>query len=222
MVATSRLRPAEAPGPRSEGRAARRVVGDDGAERGFEGEFPYGGGDLITDGATQWMTAGRGILHIETPPEELVITGRRFHEIQLWVNLREKDKFVGPPPNLEGDQVALLSSPDGGAADPDELASRTPIPELPGSCCRAARSYDADMARNPESSGALNADTPLSAQQVASSVFRLSSAGAGGRSHIRRMSRLTQRAAAKDQQTTGIQSFASGSVERAKNQHSKP
>ena len=30
-----------------------------------------GGGGLITDGDTQWMTAGGGILHIEAPPEEL-------------------------------------------------------------------------------------------------------------------------------------------------------
>ena len=27
-----------------------------------------GGGGLITNGDTQWMTAGGGILHIETPP----------------------------------------------------------------------------------------------------------------------------------------------------------
>ena len=41
-----------------------------------------GGGGLIRDGATQWMTAGRGILHIETPPESLVVTGGLFHGIQ--------------------------------------------------------------------------------------------------------------------------------------------
>ena len=38
----------------------------------IDGTFPHqdstGGGGLITDGATQWMTAGQGILHIETPP----------------------------------------------------------------------------------------------------------------------------------------------------------
>ena len=46
-----------------------------------------GGGGVITDGATQWMTAGSGILHIEAPPEELVVSGGLFHGIQLWVNL---------------------------------------------------------------------------------------------------------------------------------------
>jgi redox-sensitive bicupin YhaK (pirin superfamily) len=34
-----------------------------------------GGGGVISDGDTQWMTAGQGILHIEAPPEELVVSG---------------------------------------------------------------------------------------------------------------------------------------------------
>src|SRR5947208_15067971 len=38
-----------------------------------------GGGGLITDGATQWMTAGAGILHDEMPPEALIRKGGLFH-----------------------------------------------------------------------------------------------------------------------------------------------
>ena len=53
----------------------------------FQHQDSHGGGGVITNGATQWMTAGGGILHIETPPEELVISGGLFHGIQLWVNL---------------------------------------------------------------------------------------------------------------------------------------
>ena len=49
-----------------------------------------GGGGLITDGATQWMTAGAGILHIELPPEELITKGGLFHGVQLWVNLPQR------------------------------------------------------------------------------------------------------------------------------------
>src|ERR687894_1778586 len=76
----------------------------------------HGGGGVIADGATQWMTAGAGILHIETPPEELVVSGGLFHGLQLWVNLPGKDKMIAPRyQNLEGDEVTLLSSPDGGA-----------------------------------------------------------------------------------------------------------
>src|ERR1700683_1051792 len=93
--------------------------------RGFEtvtymmdGTFAHqdsqGGGGLITDGATQWMTAGGGILHIETPPEELVVSGGLFHGIQLWVNLPAKDKWTPPAyQGLEADQVVLVSSKEG-------------------------------------------------------------------------------------------------------------
>ncbi len=95
--------------------------------RGFEtvtymidGTFAHqdsqGGGGLITNGATQWMTAGGGILHIETPPEDLVVSGGLFHGIQLWVNLPARDKLIPPAyQSLEPGQVALLSSADGGS-----------------------------------------------------------------------------------------------------------
>lgn len=82
----------------------------------FAHQDSHGGGGLITNGATQWMTAGGGILHIETPPEELVVSGGLFHGVQLWVNLPAKDKMIAPAyQNLEPELVELLSSPDGGA-----------------------------------------------------------------------------------------------------------
>src|SRR5437879_2824933 len=75
-----------------------------------------GGGGLITDGDTQWMTAGQGILHIETPPEDVVAAGGRFHGLQLWVNLPGAQKWVDPRyQDLSGDQVKLLTTADGGA-----------------------------------------------------------------------------------------------------------
>jgi redox-sensitive bicupin YhaK (pirin superfamily) len=82
----------------------------------FQHQDSHGGGGVIKDGATQWMTAGRGILHIETPPEELVVSGGLFHGMQLWVNLPGKEKFAAPRyQNLEAEQVTLLASDDGGA-----------------------------------------------------------------------------------------------------------
>jgi quercetin 2,3-dioxygenase len=95
--------------------------------RGFEtvtymidGEFAHsdsnGGGGLITNGDTQWMTAGAGILHIETPPEHLVASGGLFHGFQLWVNLPRALKFAPPRyQDIRSGNVALLSSADGGA-----------------------------------------------------------------------------------------------------------
>ncbi len=75
-----------------------------------------GGGGLITNGDTQWMTAGAGILHIEAPPSELVAAGGLFHGIQLWVNLPRADKMIAPAyQDLGAGDVALLATPDGGA-----------------------------------------------------------------------------------------------------------
>jgi hypothetical protein len=75
-----------------------------------------GGGGLITDGDTQWMTAGSGLLHIEAPPEHVVMSGGLFHGFQLWVNLPARLKMTAPRyQDIRGGQVALLRSPDGGA-----------------------------------------------------------------------------------------------------------
>jgi redox-sensitive bicupin YhaK (pirin superfamily) len=82
----------------------------------FEHHDSQGGGGLITNGDTQWMTAGAGILHIEKPPEALVASGGLFHGLQLWVNLPARDKLVAPRyQDIRGGAVTLLRSPDGGA-----------------------------------------------------------------------------------------------------------
>jgi hypothetical protein len=82
----------------------------------FEHEDSHGGGGLITNGDTQWMTAGSGLLHIEKPPESLVVSGGLFHGFQLWVNLPSKDKFLTPKyQDLRAGEVVLVRSPDGGA-----------------------------------------------------------------------------------------------------------
>ena len=80
----------------------------------FEHQDTTGGGGLITDGATQWMTAGAGIQHIEKPPERLVVKGGLFHGIQLWVNLPAAKKWTPPRyQDIEAADVALLSNDDG-------------------------------------------------------------------------------------------------------------
>ncbi len=86
----------------------------------FQHQDSTGGGGLITNGATQWMTAGAGILHIERPPEALIASGGLFHGIQLWVNLPADEKWT--PPRYQ----------DIGASRVTLLASHTPrsIPEL--------------------------------------------------------------------------------------------
>jgi quercetin 2,3-dioxygenase len=82
----------------------------------FEHADSNGGGGVITNGDTQWMTAGAGILHIEKPPEALVVSGGLFHGIQLWVNLPRAQKWSPPRyQDLRASAVALLASADGGA-----------------------------------------------------------------------------------------------------------
>jgi redox-sensitive bicupin YhaK (pirin superfamily) len=82
----------------------------------FEHSDSNGGGGVITNGDTQWMTAGAGILHIEKPPEALVVSGGLFHGFQLWVNLPRAQKWLAPRyQDLRAREVALVSSSDGGA-----------------------------------------------------------------------------------------------------------
>jgi redox-sensitive bicupin YhaK (pirin superfamily) len=82
----------------------------------FQHQDSHGGGGMIEDGATQWMTAGAGILHIETPPEDLVVSGGLFHGVQLWVNLPAKSKMIAPAyQSIEAAAVTLIASADAGA-----------------------------------------------------------------------------------------------------------
>jgi len=82
----------------------------------MEHQDSNGGGGVISNGDTQWMTAGSGLLHIETPPEHLVLSGGLFHGIQLWVNLPKAQKWAAPRyQDIRGGDSALLSTSDGGA-----------------------------------------------------------------------------------------------------------
>ncbi|MEJ7794083.1 MAG: pirin family protein [Nocardioides sp.] len=82
----------------------------------FDHQDSHGGGGSITNGDTQWMTAGSGLLHIESPPEWLVQSGGLFHGIQLWVNLPRTAKLNDPSyQDIGSGEVRLLTSPDAGA-----------------------------------------------------------------------------------------------------------
>ena len=47
---------------------------------------------LLTNGAVQWMTAGRGVIHSEMPEQE----DGRMEGFQLWLNLPARDKMCAP------------------------------------------------------------------------------------------------------------------------------
>jgi hypothetical protein len=47
---------------------------------------------LLSNGAVQWMTAGRGVIHSEMPEQE----DGRMEGFQLWLNLPGRDKMCDP------------------------------------------------------------------------------------------------------------------------------
>jgi redox-sensitive bicupin YhaK (pirin superfamily) len=76
----------------------------------------YGGGGVISDGATQWLTAGSGVVHSEMPTQDLLDGGGLFHGFQLWVNLPAADKWRDPRyQDLRAGDLGLIASDDAGA-----------------------------------------------------------------------------------------------------------
>ena len=66
----------------------------------YQGELEHrdssGGGGKIGAGDVQWMTAGNGIVHEEFHSGEFTRQGGTLEMVQLWVNLRAKDKSAQP------------------------------------------------------------------------------------------------------------------------------
>jgi len=93
--------------------------------RGFEAvTFVYRGGvhhrdsrgndHVVHAGGVQWLTAGRGIIHSERPPRELVENGGDQEIIQLWVNLPARDKWVQPRyQGFDAGDIPRVTSDDG-------------------------------------------------------------------------------------------------------------
>ena len=86
----------------------------------LDGEIAHhdtnGGGGVIAEGDTQWMTAGGGILHDELPTERMYRGGGPAHAVQLWVNLPPALKMTPPRyQSITRDALRLFTSDDGGA-----------------------------------------------------------------------------------------------------------
>ena len=64
---------------------------------------------VIGPGDLQWMTAGKGIVHAEMP-----VGKEQARGLQLWVNLKKKDKMVEPAyQELRKEQIPTGTSADG-------------------------------------------------------------------------------------------------------------
>jgi redox-sensitive bicupin YhaK (pirin superfamily) len=73
-----------------------------------------GGGGVIGPGDVQWMTAASGLVHEEMHGVDFAKNGGRFEMIQLWVNLRARDKMNKPRyQGIKNAQIPVVQLADG-------------------------------------------------------------------------------------------------------------
>lgn len=106
----------------------------------FEGQILHrdslGHAKVITSGAVNWMTAGRGIVHSERTPPELKASGSPIHGLQSWVALPIDQEESEPGfdhypaeqvPTVEqsGGTLRVIAGEAFGARSPVRTASET-------------------------------------------------------------------------------------------------
>jgi len=95
----------------------------------------------ITRGAVNWMTAGRGIVHSERTPSDLVASGSHLHGIQVWVALPIDDEECDPAfehypasaipvVHRDGAEIRVVIGDAYGAKSPVRTASPTVYAEI--------------------------------------------------------------------------------------------
>lgn len=88
------------PGDERRGVGAHPHKGFETVTVAYQGELEHrdssGGGGKIGPGDVQWMTAGSGIVHEEFHSADFTRKGGTLQMVQLWVNLRAKDKTAKP------------------------------------------------------------------------------------------------------------------------------
>jgi quercetin 2,3-dioxygenase len=106
-------------------RPGEAVGAPDHPHRGFEtvtyvleGEVVHedsaGHRGVIKPGGVQWMTAGGGIVHSETPSPSVLEKGGRAHGFQIWVNLPARLKMTRPRyQELDAEQIPSATTADG-------------------------------------------------------------------------------------------------------------
>ena len=86
------------PGTEKRGVGAHPHKGFETVTVAYQGELEHrdssGGGGKIGAGDVQWMTAGNGIVHQEFHSPDFTRHGGTLQMVQLWVNLRAKDKIA--------------------------------------------------------------------------------------------------------------------------------
>src|SRR5881628_1172616 len=105
------------PGHEKRGVGAHPHKGFETVTVAYQGELEHrdssGGGGKIGAGDVQWMTAGKGIVHEEFQSQDFTRKGGIQQMVQLWVNLRAKDKSAKPGyQTLLKAQIPVLTLPE--------------------------------------------------------------------------------------------------------------
>jgi quercetin 2,3-dioxygenase len=65
-------------------------------------------------GEVQWLRAGRGVIHDESPDAEMRRNGGKFHGVQLWINMPKAHKHDEPTyRHIQVSEIPVLEAPDG-------------------------------------------------------------------------------------------------------------
>ena len=83
-------------------------------EGGLEHRDSNGGHGILGPGDVQWATAGRGIIHSETPPDSFVRAGGMVNGFQIWLNLARAHKSAPAAYQvLRGQEMPIVEPGDG-------------------------------------------------------------------------------------------------------------
>jgi hypothetical protein len=73
-----------------------------------------GNNSIVYAGGAQWMNAGRGIIHSERPPHDILDKGGRQEIIQLWINTPARYKMEQPEYfPVSAEEIPLYTTADG-------------------------------------------------------------------------------------------------------------
>jgi redox-sensitive bicupin YhaK (pirin superfamily) len=65
-------------------------------------------------GEVQWLRAGRGVIHDESPDAEMRRNGGKFHGVQLWINMPKANKHDEPTyRHIQASEIPVLEATDG-------------------------------------------------------------------------------------------------------------
>jgi redox-sensitive bicupin YhaK (pirin superfamily) len=69
---------------------------------------------VMHPGEVQWLRAGRGVIHDESPDDAMRRAGGRMHGVQLWINMPKAAKHDAPAyRHVKATEIPVLASADG-------------------------------------------------------------------------------------------------------------